>query len=211
MLDWRDPWQAVRATGARWMVVEYDKPADPAETARAGYVFISRMGVWQHYCPYRHRQYRLRQHQPFLPEGAARSEQVRVKCVSDMLMEAAQEKAAEYGVDFSVTDKLSSPEDAAIATNNQGVTQRGVPQQDSTWEPTILGLRRCRRKLSVRSNRPKRSGSTERYPKKRSSRPKGARKIATNGNEQRYGTAYLIVLDRPPNGFNSGLGDFAAK
>src|SRR5271157_459842 len=40
----RDLWQAVRVAGARWMVVEHDKPADPAETARA-YVFISRMGV----------------------------------------------------------------------------------------------------------------------------------------------------------------------
>jgi sugar phosphate isomerase/epimerase len=45
VLDWRDLWQAARAAGARWMVVEHDKPADPAETARAGYAFISRMGV----------------------------------------------------------------------------------------------------------------------------------------------------------------------
>jgi sugar phosphate isomerase/epimerase len=44
VLDWRDLWQAARAAGARWMVVEHDKPADPAETARASYAFISRMG-----------------------------------------------------------------------------------------------------------------------------------------------------------------------
>jgi sugar phosphate isomerase/epimerase len=45
VLDWRDLWQAARAAGARWMVVEHDKPADPAETARTSYAFISRMGV----------------------------------------------------------------------------------------------------------------------------------------------------------------------
>jgi sugar phosphate isomerase/epimerase len=45
VLDWRDLWQATRAAGARWMVVEHDKPADPAETAHASYAFISRMGV----------------------------------------------------------------------------------------------------------------------------------------------------------------------
>jgi sugar phosphate isomerase/epimerase len=45
VLDWRDLWQAARAAGARWMVVEHDKPANPAETARASYAFISRMGV----------------------------------------------------------------------------------------------------------------------------------------------------------------------
>jgi sugar phosphate isomerase/epimerase len=44
VLDWRDLWQAARAAGARWMVVEHDKPADPAETARASYAFISGMG-----------------------------------------------------------------------------------------------------------------------------------------------------------------------
>jgi sugar phosphate isomerase/epimerase len=43
VLDWRDLWQAAREAGARWMVVEHDKPADPAETARASYAFISRM------------------------------------------------------------------------------------------------------------------------------------------------------------------------
>jgi sugar phosphate isomerase/epimerase len=45
VLDWQDLWQAARGAGARWMVVEHDKPADPAETARASYAFISRMGV----------------------------------------------------------------------------------------------------------------------------------------------------------------------
>ena len=45
VLDWRDLWQAARAVGAKWMVVEHDKPSDPAESARASYAFISRMGV----------------------------------------------------------------------------------------------------------------------------------------------------------------------
>src|SRR5258707_8674786 len=41
VLDWRDLWQAARAAAARWMVVEHDKPADPAPTAPASYTFIS--------------------------------------------------------------------------------------------------------------------------------------------------------------------------
>ena len=45
VLDWPDLWRAARAAGARWMVVEHDKPADPAGTARASYAFISRMGA----------------------------------------------------------------------------------------------------------------------------------------------------------------------
>jgi sugar phosphate isomerase/epimerase len=45
VLDWQDLWQAARAAGARWMVVEHDKPADPAQTARASYAFINRMGA----------------------------------------------------------------------------------------------------------------------------------------------------------------------
>jgi len=45
VLDWRDLWQAARTAGARWMVVEHDKPTNPAETARASYIFISRMGA----------------------------------------------------------------------------------------------------------------------------------------------------------------------
>ncbi|MBV9998225.1 MAG: sugar phosphate isomerase/epimerase [Verrucomicrobia bacterium] len=45
VLDWRDLWRAAREAGARWMVVEHDKPADPAGTARANYAFISQMGA----------------------------------------------------------------------------------------------------------------------------------------------------------------------
>jgi sugar phosphate isomerase/epimerase len=44
VLDWRDLWQAARAAGAKWMVVEHDKPVNPAETARASYAFISCLG-----------------------------------------------------------------------------------------------------------------------------------------------------------------------
>jgi sugar phosphate isomerase/epimerase len=43
VLDWRDLWRAARAAGAKWVVVEHDKPADRAETARASYTFISRL------------------------------------------------------------------------------------------------------------------------------------------------------------------------
>jgi sugar phosphate isomerase/epimerase len=43
VLDWRDLWTAARQAGAKWMVVEHDKPADPAETARASYAFISHL------------------------------------------------------------------------------------------------------------------------------------------------------------------------
>jgi len=39
-LDWRDLWRTCREAGARWMVVEHDKPADPAETARASFAFL---------------------------------------------------------------------------------------------------------------------------------------------------------------------------
>jgi sugar phosphate isomerase/epimerase len=45
VLDWRDLWQAVRAAGARWMVIEHDQPANPAESARASYEFVSHMEV----------------------------------------------------------------------------------------------------------------------------------------------------------------------
>jgi len=34
VLDWVDLWQACRAAGARWAVVEHDRPRDPALTAR---------------------------------------------------------------------------------------------------------------------------------------------------------------------------------
>ena len=40
VLDWRDLWRVCREAGAEWMVVEHDKPADPAETARASFNFL---------------------------------------------------------------------------------------------------------------------------------------------------------------------------
>ena len=40
ILDWRDLWGACRKAGARWMVVEHDKPADPARTVRASFAFL---------------------------------------------------------------------------------------------------------------------------------------------------------------------------
>jgi sugar phosphate isomerase/epimerase len=43
VLDWRALWTACRDNGARWMVVEHDKPADPARSARASFAFISAM------------------------------------------------------------------------------------------------------------------------------------------------------------------------
>jgi sugar phosphate isomerase/epimerase len=45
VLDWRDLWQACRGAGARWMVVEHDKPKDPARTARTSFAFLTGMGV----------------------------------------------------------------------------------------------------------------------------------------------------------------------
>ncbi|MBV9130021.1 MAG: sugar phosphate isomerase/epimerase [Verrucomicrobia bacterium] len=45
VLDWHELWQAARAAGAKWMVVEHDKPSNPAESARASCAFISRMGI----------------------------------------------------------------------------------------------------------------------------------------------------------------------
>jgi sugar phosphate isomerase/epimerase len=45
VLDWRDLWRACRDAGARWMVVEHDKPSDPARTARASFAFLSSMGA----------------------------------------------------------------------------------------------------------------------------------------------------------------------
>jgi len=40
ILDWRDLWRVCRQAGAKWMVVEHDKPADPAQTARASFAFL---------------------------------------------------------------------------------------------------------------------------------------------------------------------------
>jgi len=45
VLDWKDLWQACRAAGAKWMVVEHDKPADPARTARACYAYLSKLAA----------------------------------------------------------------------------------------------------------------------------------------------------------------------
>ena len=45
VLDWRDLWQACRGAGARWMVVEHDKPKDPARTARTSFAFLTGMGL----------------------------------------------------------------------------------------------------------------------------------------------------------------------
>jgi sugar phosphate isomerase/epimerase len=45
VLDWRDLWQCCRDAGAKWMVVEHDKPKDPARTARASFAFLTGMGA----------------------------------------------------------------------------------------------------------------------------------------------------------------------
>ena len=39
-LPWRDLWRICRDAGAEWMVVEHDKPADPAQTARVSFAFL---------------------------------------------------------------------------------------------------------------------------------------------------------------------------
>ena len=40
VLNWRDLWRVCRQAGAEWMVVEHDKPADPAATARNSFSFL---------------------------------------------------------------------------------------------------------------------------------------------------------------------------
>jgi sugar phosphate isomerase/epimerase len=40
VLDWGDLWRFCREAGAEWMVVEHDKPADPAQTARSSFNFL---------------------------------------------------------------------------------------------------------------------------------------------------------------------------
>lgn len=45
ILDWPRLWQIHRAGGAGWMVVEHDKPADPAGFARRSYDFLANMKV----------------------------------------------------------------------------------------------------------------------------------------------------------------------
>jgi sugar phosphate isomerase/epimerase len=44
-LDWPKLWEACRTAGAGWMVVEHDKPADPAGCARRSYDFLANMTV----------------------------------------------------------------------------------------------------------------------------------------------------------------------
>ncbi|GEO16395.1 sugar phosphate isomerase/epimerase family protein [Microvirga aerophila] len=39
-LDWRNLWRVCRDAGAKWMVVEHDKPADPGQTTRASFKFL---------------------------------------------------------------------------------------------------------------------------------------------------------------------------
>ena len=43
VLDWPKLWEVCRASGAGWMVVEHDKPADPAGCARRSYDFLANM------------------------------------------------------------------------------------------------------------------------------------------------------------------------
>jgi sugar phosphate isomerase/epimerase len=43
VLDWRTLWQLCRECGAQWMVVEHDRPSDPARCARASFAYLSRM------------------------------------------------------------------------------------------------------------------------------------------------------------------------
>ena len=45
VLDWPALWRTCRDAGARWMVVEHDKPADPARMARASFAYLSAIQV----------------------------------------------------------------------------------------------------------------------------------------------------------------------
>ncbi|MCB5177647.1 sugar phosphate isomerase/epimerase family protein [Microvirga lenta] len=40
VLEWRNLWRSCREAGAKWMVVEHDKPANPAHTARVSFDFL---------------------------------------------------------------------------------------------------------------------------------------------------------------------------
>jgi sugar phosphate isomerase/epimerase len=43
VLDWPTLWQLCLDCGARWMVVEHDRPSDPARCARASFAWLSKM------------------------------------------------------------------------------------------------------------------------------------------------------------------------
>ena len=43
VLDWHSLWQTCRDCGARWMVVEHDKPSDPVRCARASFAWLSKL------------------------------------------------------------------------------------------------------------------------------------------------------------------------
>jgi sugar phosphate isomerase/epimerase len=43
VLDWTSLWRLCRDLGARWMVVEHDKPSDPTRSARASFAFLRSM------------------------------------------------------------------------------------------------------------------------------------------------------------------------
>ena len=43
VLDWRDLWATCLGAGARWMVVEHDKPADPGRTVRASLAYLRKI------------------------------------------------------------------------------------------------------------------------------------------------------------------------
>jgi sugar phosphate isomerase/epimerase len=41
VLDWHALWRLCRDCGAHWMVVEHDKPSDPARSARASFAYLN--------------------------------------------------------------------------------------------------------------------------------------------------------------------------
>ena len=43
VLDWVDLWKAARGAGAHWMVVEHDKPADPAACIKNAYDYLTKV------------------------------------------------------------------------------------------------------------------------------------------------------------------------
>jgi sugar phosphate isomerase/epimerase len=44
VLDWPDLWRACIVAGARWMVVEHDRPKDPARSAKVSHDYLIAMG-----------------------------------------------------------------------------------------------------------------------------------------------------------------------
>ena len=121
VLDWRDLWQAAgrppgrRARGGWWSSMTSPlilrRPRVPATLSSAAWEFnrsMERIDIGIIGCGNISHSYL---------KGAARSEMVRVRSVADLQMEAAREKAAQYGVQVVTVDRLLADPDIQIVIN----------------------------------------------------------------------------------------------